>query len=159
MSKRVDNLVTRLRKGDDKTLETLQSLSGTQWQSVLYEEPYPWTVRDMAAHFLSTEKGLRRVAQNIAGGGPGAPQGFDYDAHNAEEQVRLAGIPPKRLLVSLADARAATIAWVSELDEAVLDRTGHHPALGEITLETLINVIHGHQLMHLRDLRALLRSA
>jgi hypothetical protein len=159
MGERVDSLVIRLRGGGNKTLETLRSLSGAQWQMVLYEEPYPWTVRDMAAHLLSAEKGLRRVAQNIASGGPGAPQGFDYDAHNAEEQVRLAGIPPKKLLVSLADAREATIAWVSELDEAVLDRMGHHPALGEVTLEALINAFHGHQLMHIRDLKALLRSA
>ena len=158
MGERVNNLVMRLHKGGDKTLETLRSLSGAQWQMVLYEEPYPWTVCDMAAHLLSAERGLRRVAQNIAGGGPGAPRGFDYNAHNAEEQVRLAGIPPKKLLVSLADARAATIAWVSGLDEAVLDRVGYHPALGEVTLEALINAFHGHQLMHVRDLKALLRS-
>jgi hypothetical protein len=158
MGKRVDNLVTRLHRGSEKTLETLRSLSDAQWQRALYEEPYPWTARDMAAHLLSAERGLRRVAKNIAAGGSGAPQGFDYDAHNAEEYVRLAGIPAKKLLVSLADARAATIAWVSELDEADLGRTGHHPALGEVTLEALINAIHGHQLMHLRDLKALLRS-
>jgi len=103
----------------------------------------------MAAHLLSAEKGLRRVAQDVAAGGPGAPEGFDYDAHNAEEQVRLAG---------LADAREATIAWVLGLDEDVLERTGYHPALGEVTLEALINAFHGHQLMHLRDLQALLRS-
>jgi hypothetical protein len=158
MDKRVNSLVNRLRKGGDKTLETLRSLSGAQWQSVLYEEPYPWTVRDMTAHLLSAEKGLRRIAQNVAGGGPGAPQGFDYDSHNAEELVRLASMSPKKLLAGLADAREATIAWVSELDEAVLDRRGHHPALGEVTLEAIVNAFHGHQLMHIRDLKALLRS-
>jgi hypothetical protein len=31
---------------------------------------------------------------------------------------------------------------------------GHHPALGQVTLEALINVIHAHQLMHMRDLSA-----
>ncbi|MBN1977446.1 MAG: hypothetical protein JW918_08590 [Anaerolineae bacterium] len=89
MGERVDNLVMRLHKGGDKTPETLRSLSGAQWQMVLYEEPYPWTVHDMAAHLLSAEKGLRRIAKSVAAGGPGAPQGFDYNAHNAEEQVRL----------------------------------------------------------------------
>ena len=158
MSKRVDNLVMRLHKGDDKTMETLRNLSGAQWQMVLYEEPYPWTVRDMVAHLLSAEKGLRRIAKNVAAGGPGAPRGFDYNAHNAEEQVRLADLSPKKLLAGLTDARQATIDWVSELDEADLDQTGYHPALGEVTLETLINAFHGHQLMHLRDLQALLRS-
>jgi hypothetical protein len=158
MGERVDRLATRLRRGGERTLESLRGLSGAQWQTVLYEEPYPWTVRDMAAHLVSAEKGLRRVAKNIAGGGPGASPGFDYDVHNADEYVRLAHIPPKKLLVSLTDARAATVAWVSGLNEADLDRTGRHPALGQVTLETLINAIHGHQLMHLRDLKGLLRS-
>jgi hypothetical protein len=35
---------------------------------------------------------------------------------------------------------------------------GYHPALGKVTLEALINAIHGHQLMHMRDLQALSRS-
>jgi hypothetical protein len=78
MAERVDNLVARLRKGIGKTLETLRSLSDEQWQTILYEEPCPWTVRDMLAHLLSTEEGLTRIAQNVAAGGPGAPQGFDY---------------------------------------------------------------------------------
>jgi hypothetical protein len=99
------------------------------------------------------------VAKNAAGGVLcHTPQGFDYDTYNADEQVQLAGIPPKKLLAGLAGAREATIVWVLELDEAVPDQTGHHPALGQATLETLINVIHGHQLMHVRDLKALLHS-
>lgn len=159
MGKRVDNLVMRLHKGSEKTLETLRNLSNAQWQMVLYEEPYPWTVRDMVAHLLSSEEGLPRIAKDVAEGGPGAPQGFDYNAYNAEEQARLEEIPPKDLLAGLADNRKSTITWVSGLEETVLDRTGHHPALGESTVETLINVIHGHQLMHMRDLKALLRSS
>jgi hypothetical protein len=83
---------------------------------------------------------------------------FDYDDFNAEEQVRLAGIPPEKLLSNLADAREATITWVATLDDAELDRMGYHPALGKVTLEALINAIHGHQLMHMRDLQALSRS-
>lgn len=158
MNNRITILVNRLRKGIDKTLGTLRSLSQEQWQWVLYEEPNPWTVRDMVAHLLSSEEGLPRIAKDVAAGGPGAPQEFDYDIYNAEEQARFAGIPPQKLLAGLAETREATITWVSELDEAVLDRMGHHPALGEAPVETLINVIHGHQLMHMRDLKALLRS-
>jgi hypothetical protein len=62
MGERVNNLVARLRKGIEKTLETLRSLSDEQWQTILYEEPCPWKVRDMLAHLLSTEKGLARIA-------------------------------------------------------------------------------------------------
>ena len=157
MSERVDELVARLRKGGRKTEETLGSLSDDQWQMVLYEGPPAWTVRDLLAHFLSAEEALLRLAQDIAEGGPGAPMGFDYHAFNADEQARLAGIPPRQLLADLAAAREATIAWVAELEEADLNRTGHHPALGEITLEAFINGFYGHQLLHMRDLQALMR--
>lgn len=166
MDKRVDELVARLRKGSHKTAEILSGLGDDQWNQVLYAGPPAWTVRDLLAHFLSAEEGLLRIAQDIAAGGPGAPEDFDYHAFNASEQVRLAGISPRQLLADLAAAREATVAWVAGLGEAEpstrsghpLDRTGHHPALGQITLEVLINAIYGHQLLHMRDLQALLRS-
>lgn len=166
MDKRVDELAARLRKGARKTAESLGDLNDDQWKMVLYEGPPSWTVLNLLAHFLSAEEGLLRVAQDIAAGGPGATEDFDYDEYNASEQARLAGLLPDKLLADLAAARRATIAWVAELDEADpstssghrLDRIGHHPALGEITLETIINAIYGHQLMHVRDLQALLRS-
>jgi hypothetical protein len=158
MRKRADELAARLRKGGRKTTEILDGLSDAQWQAVLYEGPPTWTVRDLLAHFLSAEEGLLRVAQDVAAGGPGAPEGFDYDGYNASEQARLAGLLPHALLADLAEARQTTIEWVTGLDEAALDRTGHHPALGEVTLETIINAMYGHQLMHMRELQALWRS-
>ena len=159
MGERVDKLVARLRKGGRKTAEILDILSDDQWKMVLYEGPPVWAVRDLLAHFLWAEEGLLRIAQDIAAGGPGAPEGFDYDEYNATEQARLAGIPPDKLLTDLEAARQATVAWVAELDEADLDRVGHHPALGEVTLETFLTAFYGHQLMHMRDLQPLLRSA
>jgi hypothetical protein len=38
------------------------------------------------------------------------------------------------------------------LVEGLLDRKGHHPALGEVTLEDVLSTIHGHILLHLREL-------
>ncbi len=156
MGKRVDDLVARLTKGAGKTAQILGSLSDDQWQRALYTEPLAWTARDLAAHFLSAEEALLRVMQDVASGGSGAPEDFNYDDFNFDEQVRLAGLPPRRLLADLVEARVATIAWVSNLDEADLDRHGHHPALGDITLGSFINAIYGHQLMHMRDLQRLL---
>ena len=152
MSERIERLVARLQKGIGKTKAVFEAISPAQWETVRYEEPYPWTVRDMLAHFVSAEEGLLRIAQDIAAGGPGAPEGFDYDAYNAAEQKRLADVPPEKLLADLTAARQRTIEWVKSLQEADLDRVGRHPALGEIDLETFINAIYGHQLLHMRDL-------
>ncbi len=158
MSERLTELVARLRKGAAKTCGILGTLADDQWGTVLYQEPYPWTVRDLLAHFLSAEVGLLRLMQDIQAGGAGAPEGFSYDEFNACEHKRLAGLPPRQLLADLLAARQATTAWVSGLTEADLDRVGHHPALGEISLETFVNAIYGHQLMHMRDLSRLPES-
>lgn len=158
MGKRVEELVARLQKGARKTEEMLDGLTEEQRHLVLYPGPPTWTVRDMLAHLLSAEKRLLLLAQDIAGGGAGAPEGFDYDSFNAGEQVRLAGVSWEGLSVDLAAARQATIAWVQNLEDVSLDRVGRHPALGLITLADHINAIYGHQLTHMRDLQALLRT-
>lgn len=156
MSERVDTLVARLRKGMEKTDALFRSLRADQWSATLYPGPPQWSVRDLLAHFLSAEEGLLRLAQDIAAGGPGVPEEFVYDEFNAQEQDRLAGIVPERLLADLRAARQRTIAWVEHLAEEDLDRTGRHPALGQITLEACILAIYGHQLLHARELSAAL---
>ncbi len=153
MNERKQKLIERLQKGGDKTAAFFQSLTQEQWQTVVYSEPYPWTLRDLLAHFLSAEEGLLRIAIDIAVGGEGAPPGFDYDAFNAAEQRRLAGIPPAKLLADLIVARRRTVEWVEGLRDEDLDRRGRHPALGEITLEEFLTAIYGHQLMHMRDVK------
>ncbi len=159
MGRRVDALGARLRKGVARLERIFSSLTDDQWARVAYPGPPAWTVRDVAAHLLSAEDGLRGVGQEVAAGAPGSPQGVDYDGLNADEQCRLAGIPTAQLLGGLVASRRATIAWVETLADAQLDLQGRHPALGEITLETHINAIYGHSLMHLRDLRPLLADA
>lgn len=154
MSKpRVEALIARLEKGKQKTHEILSGLTADQWRMVVYTDPCPWTVRDLLAHFVSAEEGLLRIAQDVASGGPGAPEGFDYDAFNAQEQKRLAAHSPQDLLAALAVARRTTLDWVRILREDDLDRVGWHPALGEISLELMLSTIYGHQLLHMRDLQ------
>jgi hypothetical protein len=149
----VETLIAKLEKGAQKTHEILSRLTADRWQAAVYTEPCPWTVRDMLAHFLSAEKELLRMTQDIASGRTGAPEGFDLDAFNAQEQERLAGRSPQDLLDALSVARQATMDWVRTLDEEELDRVGRHPALGETSLEIMITAMYGHQLLHMRDLQ------
>jgi len=152
---RVETLVAKLEKGGQKTHDILSGLTEDRWQMVVYTGLHPWTVRDLLAHFLSAEEGLLGMVQGVAEGGPGAPEGFVLDLFNAQEQERLADRSPQDLLDALSVARQATIDWVRMLDEADLDRTSRHPALGETSLETMIMAIYGHQLLHMRDLQGL----
>jgi hypothetical protein len=154
---RVESLIAKLEKGRSKTLQTLSSLVPDQWARIVYPEPL-WNVRDLAAHFLSAEERLLELAQDVASGGQGAPAGLDYNAFNAEEQQRLQNKSPEELLQALDKARRATLEWVRTLEDARLDQVGRHPALGEVTLETMLTAIYGHQLLHMRDLQSRLNS-
>ena len=148
---RLEALIARLERGGRKTQEVFGVLAPEAWGAAVYREPQVWDARDLLAHLLSAEQGLLRVAQDVAAGGAGAPEGMDHNAYNAEEQVRLSGLAPQQLLSALAAGRQATLAWVHTLDDAQLDRVGRHPGLGQVTLEAIILKMHGHQLLHLRD--------
>lgn len=150
---RLETLIAKLEKGRQKTAENMGRLTEAQWQTVVYAEPYPWTARDLLAHFVSAEELLPPLFKEVAAGGAGAPEGLDYDAVNAEEYKRLAGRSPQDLLAALDANRQATLDWVRSLKEEDLDRVGRHPALGQVSLETMITALYGHQLLHMRDLQ------
>ncbi len=151
---RVTAIVARLEKGIAKTLERFSAVEADTWQAAVYEGPPRWTARDLAAHFYSSEVHLLLMARNVADGGEGAPEEFDYDAFNAQEQQRLAGMTCAEVLTRLAEARRETIEFASALSEDQLDRVGRHPALGMVSLEIMLTAMYGHQLMHVREAMA-----
>jgi hypothetical protein len=148
---RAEALAARLEKGRQKTFEVFSALTSEQWQQPLYEEP-TWQVRNLLAHFVSSERQLLALARDVARGGAGAPPDLDIDRFNAAEQQRLEGQSPPWLLVLLEQERSETIAWARELDDAQLDRVGRHPALGQVSVEVMLTAIYGHQLLHMREL-------
>jgi hypothetical protein len=154
---RADALAARLEKGRLKTFEIFNALTPGQWQQVLYQDPI-WRVRQLLAHFVSSEEQLLDLAMDVAAGGPGAPRDFDYDSFNATEQSRLEGLSVMELQGMLDQARQRTIAWVRTLDAVGLERIGHHPVLGQVTVETLVLSIYGHQLLHMRELSRVMGS-
>jgi len=60
---RIESLLSRLEKGRLKTRQTLSSLVPDQWASIIYQEPFTWQVRDLAAHFCQREENLLELAQ------------------------------------------------------------------------------------------------
>ena len=154
---RVDALVAKLEKGRQKTSEILTALTLEQWQKPLYHDP-TWQVRHLLVHFVSAERQLLALTQDVASGGTGAPPNFDIDRFNADEQSRLESQTLPILLASLDQARQQTIDWVKTLSAKQLDIIGRHPALGDVSVETMLISVYGHQLFHMRDLSRLLQS-
>jgi hypothetical protein len=150
-------MAARLEKGRQKTFEIFNALKPAQWQQTLYTNPN-WQVRHLMAHFVSSEKQLLALAQDVAAGGPGAPPDFNYDLYNAAELSGLENLSVVELRDMLDQARQRTIAWVRTLNADQMNLVGHHPVLGQVNVETLVLSIYGHQLLHMRDLSRLLGS-
>ncbi len=156
---RVETLVARLEKGGQRTQEILGGLTPQEWELVVYDDPDPWTIRDILAHFVSSEEYLRAMAQDVASGGKGASEMLDLNAVNAAEQERLEERPATELLADLKAERDRTLAWVRSLDDEALDLEGKHPALGYANVEGFINAIYGHHILHMREVQPVLAAA
>jgi len=96
---------------------------------------------------------------DILKGGPGAPAGVDIDAINAAEVAALTRFTPAELIDKLAAMRAQTVALVASFSDADLDRRGHHPVLGDISLDDFVKLIYRHDRMHMRDVQHALSAA
>jgi hypothetical protein len=152
-SERILDLTRKLERNKIRVQAAFENIPAEGWNRTVYENPAVWTARDLLAHFASAEKELRMLAENIAAGGAGAPEGFDYNEFNRREQEACRKCAPEELLRMFLEARDANLQWVNNLDEEQLDSKGRHPAMGEVTLEALLTAIHGHILLHLKELK------
>jgi hypothetical protein len=150
-SDRVAKLEKKLERGINKSLEIFDSLDEGQWERKISDAADAWTIKELLGHFVYSEDYLLRIAQDIASGGGGAPEGTDIDEFNKNELRKYAQIPASDLLNRLKERRRGTIDWVRELDDSTLDKVGDHPTLGPSTVETVIISIYAHHLLHIRE--------
>ncbi len=149
---RIQALKNKLERNKIRVLAAFVNLPDDGWDKAVYENPAPWTMRDLLAHFVSAEQMLLKLAKDIAAGGNGAPADFNYDEFNRTEQETFRSHTPGDLLQMFIQSRDSTLEWMKRLNEEQLDRKGLHPALGEVTLEDLLAAVHGHILLHLREI-------
>jgi hypothetical protein len=149
---RIQDLKNKLGRNKVRVLAAFINQPDENWSKVIYAEPARWTMRDLLAHFVSSERMLLKLSKDIAAGGKGAPEGFDYDEFNRREQEAHRSHTPADLLQMFIQSRDSTLEWVNGLKEDQLDRKGLHPALGNVSLEETLTAVHGHVLLHLRDL-------
>lgn len=155
---RVETLVEKLTRGISKSLEVFRSAEPDQWEQPIFEDPESWDLKDLVAHFIYSEEHVLSIAQDIAFGGEGFPEDIDIDAFNENGIEKLRHRSVDELLDILTDVRKASIAWVREIDELELNRVGSHPVLGASSVETIINSIYAHQLLHMREIAPRLRN-
>jgi hypothetical protein len=146
-------LVERLTQERDKTVQFFRQLTPANWELLLYTEGAEWRVRDVLAHIVSAESGIRRLIADIVQGNPGAPEDFDLDGYNQRKVRQLQDQPVDELLDRFLALREKTIRLVESLSREDLQRQGRHPFLGVAPVEDIIKLMYRHVQIHLRDIR------
>lgn len=149
----IAELAEKLKAEGERTAAVFSDLSDEQWQKEVYTEGTTWTIRNVLSHFVTSERGLLKLFEQIRQGGVGSPDDFSIDRYNAAMQERTRAATPQELLEQYRQVRAASIAWVSGLQESDLEITGRHPFLGETVIREMIKMLYIHNLTHLRDMK------
>ena len=154
-----DRLAARMQSEGEKTAAFFEVLTPEAWQLQVYEAGTCWTVRQILAHFVSTEGGFGDLMENILSGGAGTPDDFDIDRYNERHVADLNARETGELIELYRAARQENIHLVQGMQPADLERQGRHPFLGVVPLEEIVKLLYRHNQIHLRDVRRLMNPA
>ncbi len=155
----LERLIRRLQDDGEKTAAFFASLSPQDWRQTVYTTGSKWRVREILAHFVSSEDGFHRIVRDILDGGPGAPRELKIDDYNESDVPRYAEKGAADLLERYRRLRAETHTIVAGMSPQDLDREGYHPWFGEVELRAMLKLIYRHNMIHLRDVRRALASS
>jgi uncharacterized damage-inducible protein DinB len=150
-------LAEKLKIEGQKMTDFFATLTDDRWSAEVYTEGAAWTVRMVLSHFVTSERGLVRLFEQVRQGGAGATDDFSIDRYNARQQEKTRDLSPQELLEQYKSVRAESVAWVSGLQEAELEKTGRHPFLGQTTLREMIKMLYIHNQIHYRDLKKVIK--
>ncbi len=158
MDPTLERIRKRMREEGEKTLAFFRSLDPTAWEQQVYQTGSGWRVREVLAHFLSSERGFQQILDDVLRGGQGAPRDLDIDTYNESEVPAYADASPQDLLEGFQAARQDTVDRLAALSPEDLARVGYHPWFGEVPLKQMLKLIYRHNMIHLRDVRRALET-
>ena len=151
-------LAGKLKSEGEKFFSIFSGLSDDQWNQEVYTEGTTWTIRNVLAHFVTSERGLVKLFEQIRQGGAGAADDFSIDRYNAAQQERTKELSTQELLEQYKQVRDNSVAWVSALREEELEITGRHPFLQMTTIREMIKMLYIHNMTHYRDVKKVIKS-
>ena len=116
-----------------------------------------WTVRQVLIHLADAEKAHRRYIQGLIAGTltttAADAAAFDVNRWNAGSIARRDAETVDEALARLAAEREATLAFLPTIPDDASEKSGVHPALGELSVLGAVKVIGLHEKMHLKEMR------
>jgi uncharacterized damage-inducible protein DinB len=153
----LNELADKLKAEGEKFITLFAGLTDAQWQAKVYTEGETWTLRHVLSHFVTSERGLVKLFEQIRLGGTGASDDFSIDRYNAAQQQKTKDLSPQALLEQYQAVRADSIAWTLSLSELDLEKQGRHPFLGMTSIREMIKMLYIHNQTHYRDMKKVLK--
>ncbi|MBK8822729.1 MAG: DinB family protein [Anaerolineales bacterium] len=153
----VNVIAEKLISEGEKFVGIFSALTDEQWQTEVYTEGATWTIRNVLSHFVTSERGLVKLFEQIRQGGSGAADDFSIDRYNESQQKKTQDLPVAELIELYKSTRAETVTWVSGLQESELEIIGRHPFLETTTLREMVKMLYIHNQVHYRDLKKVLK--
>jgi hypothetical protein len=154
----VVELAEKLTAEGKRFVEIFSNLTAEDWTKEVYTEGEMWTLRNVLAHFVTSERGLVKLFESIRQGGAGSTDDFSIDRYNAAQQEKTKDLAPAELLEQYKQIRAGSVAWVSGLKDEELEIRGRHPFLGETVIREMIKMLYLHNQAHYRDVKKILKA-
>lgn len=153
----INDLADKLKSEGEKFFALFAGLTDAQWRAKVYTEGETWTIRNVLAHFVTSERGLVQLFERIRLTGEGAAEDFSIDRYNTSQQQKTKDSSPQELLEQYQAVRADSVAWTLSLSVVDLEKQGRHPFLGKTTLREMIKMLYLHNQIHYRDMKKVLQ--
>ena len=153
----LNELADKLNSEGEKFYALFAGLSDDRWSVEVYTEGETWTLRNVLAHFVTSERGLVKLFERIRQTGEGSPDDFSIDRYNAAQQQKNRDVSPQELLEQYKAVRADSIAWTLSIAESDLEKQGRHPFIGMTTIREMIKMLYLHNQLHYRDMKKVLK--
>jgi len=153
----LNQLADKLKTEGEKFAALFAGLTDDQWQSEVYTEGETWTLRNVLAHFVTSERGLVKLFERIRQTGEGSSDDFSIDRYNAAQQQKTKELAPQELLEQYKAVRADSVAWTLSISELDLEKQGHHPFIGMTSIREMIKMLYLHNQLHYRDMKKVLK--
>jgi uncharacterized damage-inducible protein DinB len=143
-----------------ETRTALTTLLKNLPQSALTKAPEPgkWSISEIIAHLSDTELAAGFRFRAIAGGEDGVPiPGYDQDRWAEAGNYRAAKMEDS--LQSFLAVREMNLRYLRGLPESAWNKYGIHSERGRESLRDLVQLVAGHDLNHIAQVRKILSSA
>lgn len=152
MKDRRTHIIAELEKNLEDSIAFFRSLSPDELRIQVYQDGAKWTVQQILAHFITIERTMQWLFNDILAGGPGSPEDFDVDRFNRSQPKKLDGLSVGELIAQFKSVREDTVSIVNTMSDADFDREGRHAFHGHGKLERFIRWTSEHVQIHMDDI-------